>query len=82
MEPIKGHNSFVKIGNKIVVPDSIKFAPVVKIASGEMKKHLEFVQNKIMASMCVPLSILLPPPEWAGRVIRIPESRIAEILGK
>lgn len=78
---IEGHNSTVKIGGQIAVPASIKFAPVVNVPPGQMKKHIEFIQNKIMASMCVPLSILSPPPEWAGRVIRIPESRIAEILG-
>lgn len=43
------------------------------------------IEHDLFNSMGIPPSIFIsspPQPEWAKQIIRIPESRIQEILGK
>lgn len=52
---------------------------VVDSVFSKMKEELE---RKLFQAMGIPASILEPLPEWVGRVIRIPEARIRQILGQ
>ena len=75
----------VKLEVKYEIPpipdDFLPISPLMAHAMAEMKMKIE---TKILQAMGVPQSIFAPPPRpaWVDQVIRIPQRRIDEILGR